>query len=53
MSKKNCELDAAAVSRIMSATAKVNGGRIPKGGFAPKAQSVVAKRSASTSPRKK
>lgn len=43
MSKQGTPFNAAAISRITSATAKGNGGQIPAGSFASKAQSVVAK----------
>lgn len=43
MSKQGTPFNAAAVSRITSATAKANGGQIPAGSFASKAQSHFAK----------
>lgn len=43
MSKQGTPFNAAAVSRITSATAKSNGGQIPAGSFAAKAQSIAAK----------
>jgi len=43
MSKQGTPFNAAAVSRITSATAKGNGGQIPAGSFAAKAQSTFAK----------
>lgn len=43
MSKQGTPFNAAAVSRITSATAKSNGGQIPAGSFASKAQSSFAK----------
>ena len=43
MSKQGTPFNAAAVSRITSATAKGNGGQIPAGSFAAKAQGVFAK----------
>ena len=42
MSKKG-SFNAAAVSRIMKATANANGGKVPAGSFAAKAQSIAAK----------
>lgn len=45
MSKQGTPFNAAAVSRITSATAKGNGGQIPAGSFASKAQSSFAKSS--------
>lgn len=44
MSKKT-SLNKAAASRIQSATAVKNGGSVPKGSWASKAQSTVAKKS--------
>lgn len=43
MSKQGTPFNTAAVSRITSATAKSNGGQIPAGSFAAKAQSIAAK----------
>lgn len=43
MSKKGTPFNAAAISRITGATAKGNGGQIPAGSFASKAQSHHAK----------
>jgi hypothetical protein len=43
MNKQNTPFNTAAVSRITSATAKANGGQIPAGSFASKAQSSHAK----------
>lgn len=53
MSKKGSSFNAAAVSRITSTVAKANGGRIPAGSFAAKAQSVAAKAAAPTHAGKK
>lgn len=43
MSKKGPSFNAAAVSRITSATAKVHGGKIPAGSFAANVQRIAAK----------
>ena len=43
MSKKGSSFDAKAITRITSATAKANGGQIPAGSFAAKAQGIAAK----------
>ncbi len=43
MSKRGTPFNAAAISRITSATAKSNGGQIPAASFAAKAQSTFAK----------
>jgi len=45
MSKQGTPFNAAAISRITSATAKGNGGQIPAGSFAANAQSIAAKSS--------
>jgi hypothetical protein len=45
MSKQKTTMNQAAASRIQSATAKANGGAVPKDSFAAKAQSVAAKNS--------
>lgn len=43
MSKQGTPFNAAAISRITSAASKGNGGQIPAGSFASKAQSSFAK----------
>lgn len=43
MSKQGTPFNSVAVSRITSATAKGNGGKIPSGSIASKAQSSYAK----------
>jgi len=43
MSKPKSTMTRAAASRIQSATAKANGGAVPKGSFAAKAQSAASK----------
>jgi len=45
MSKAKSTMNQAAASRIQAATAKANGGTVPKGSFAAKAQSTAAKNS--------
>ena len=45
MSKQGTPFNAAAVSRITTAAAKGNGGKIPAGSFASKVQSSFAKNS--------
>lgn len=43
MSNAKIPMTRAAAARIQSATAKANGGKVPKGSFAAKATSVAAK----------
>ncbi|MER2497065.1 hypothetical protein ABS858_13285 [Vibrio neptunius] len=45
MTESNKPLTQADVRRIQSATAKANGGKVPKDSFAAKVQSIVDKRS--------
>lgn len=43
MSKSKTAMTAEAASRIQSSTAKANGGKVEKGSFAARAQSIAAK----------